>query len=131
MRRVEDRRFLTGLGRYTDDLPVPGRCMRCLCARPMQPRGCAHAVDISAVLAVPGVRAVFRGEDLRGLGTLRCLVPRALPDGRPMPQPPYHALALEAVRHVGDPVAMVVADSAPRRWTVPKRWWWTMILCRR
>lgn len=110
VRRVEDRRFLTGLGRYTDDLPVPG-ALHAVFVRSPHAAARLRAVDISAALAVPGVKAVFRGEDLRGLGTLRCLVPRALPDGRPMPQPPYHALALEAVRHVGDPVAMVVADS--------------------
>lgn len=110
VRRVEDLRLLRGLGRYTDDLDAPG-ALHAVFVRSPYAAAAIRGVDVSAALAMPGVVAAYRGEDMVGLGLFPCLVPRQLPDGRPMPRPPYRTLALGAVKHVGDPVAMVVAET--------------------
>ena len=115
--RVEDQRFLTGHGCYTDDLMVPDACFGAVVRSPH-----AHArlvaIDTDAAWSVPGVRAVLTGEDLPGLASpLPSVVgfdPASLTDrnGRVPPEPPHWPLARHKVRHVGDPVAFVVADSA-------------------
>ncbi|MCS6931170.1 MAG: xanthine dehydrogenase family protein molybdopterin-binding subunit [Acetobacteraceae bacterium] len=110
VRRVEDLRLLRGLGRYTDDLDLPG-ALHAVFVRSPYASARILAVDVSAALALPGVVAAYTGADLAHLAPLPCLVPRQLPDGRPMPRPPYRALAVGAARHVGDPVAMVVAET--------------------
>src|SRR5690349_20541549 len=108
--RFEDVRFLTGKGRYVDDLEAPdalhGEVLR-------SPFGHAliRSLDISAALAMPGVEGVFTAQDLRqeGLGHLSCAVKVATLG--PLSVPPRPALAEGRVRHVGDPVAFVVARS--------------------
>jgi carbon-monoxide dehydrogenase large subunit len=110
VRRVEDLRLLRGLGRYTDDLDVPG-ALHAVFVRSPYAAAAIRSVDVSAALTMPGVVAAYTGEDMAGLGLLPCLVPRQLPDGSPMPRPPYRTLARDAVKHVGDPVAMVVAET--------------------
>lgn len=110
--RTEDARLLTGRGRYTDDITLPGQLHAAVLRSPH-----AHAdllsVDVSEALAAPGVRAVVTGPDLEadGIGHLPCLVPLKQKDGSPLVAPPRPALALGRVRHVGDPVAFVVADT--------------------
>jgi carbon-monoxide dehydrogenase large subunit len=112
VRRVEDRRFITGKGRYVDDLTRPYQAHAFLLRSPH-----AHAlirgVDAGAAAAAPGVLAVYTGADLvrDGIGTIPCLSPLQNRDGSPAVMPPYPALAGERVRHVGDGVALVVADS--------------------
>jgi len=110
-RRIEDHRLLRGLGRYSEDL-VPAAALHAAFVR--SPHGAARigAIDIDAARAVPGVVMVVTGSDLLDVAPLPCLVPRNLPDGSPMPRPPWHALPTDAARHVGDAVAMVVATSA-------------------
>ncbi|MGG5807959.1 xanthine dehydrogenase family protein molybdopterin-binding subunit [Falsiroseomonas sp. CW058] len=112
VRRVEDLRLLRGLGRYTDDLRADGALH---CAFLRSPHAHARIVSIDAVAAraVPGVVAVLTGADWQaeGLGTLPCVVARNRPDGSPMPRPPYPPLAHGAARHVGDPVAAVIATT--------------------
>jgi carbon-monoxide dehydrogenase large subunit len=109
VRRLEDNRFLTGLGRYTDDIARPGQVYAYFLRSPH-----AHArigsVDTSAALASPGVIGVFTGEDLAadGVGGIPC---GFAPDGGPMNEPPRPALAQGVVRFVGDLVAVVVAES--------------------
>lgn len=110
-RRHEDARFLRGLGRFTDDEAPPG-ALHAAFLRSPHAAARILSLDARAARAMPGVAAVFTGEDTAALGTLPCAVPRALPDGRPMPRPPYRALALGRVAHVGDPVALVVAETA-------------------
>src|SRR5271170_1036441 len=108
VRRLEDFRFLTGRGRYVDDVAVPGAAYLHVLRSPH-----AHAaierIDIATAQAAPGLLGVFTEADLRadGLGPLPCVAQVASVD--PMIVPPRHALARGRVRHVGDPVAFVVA----------------------
>jgi carbon-monoxide dehydrogenase large subunit len=112
VRRVEDRRFITGNGRYVDDLTRP-RQVHAFMLRSPHAHAHIRAIDIEAAAAAPGVLAVYTGADLArdGIGTLPCLSPLHNRDGSPAVMPPRPALAGERVRHVGDAVAMVVADS--------------------
>ncbi|HLY89954.1 MAG TPA: molybdopterin cofactor-binding domain-containing protein, partial [Acetobacteraceae bacterium] len=108
LQRLEDARFLTGRGRYIEDIDEPGQTWMQVVRSPH-----AHAVirsiDIAAARAVPGVVGVYTAVDLAGLGALPCTVPVA--SVAPMIVPPRFALASERVRHVGDPVAFVVAET--------------------
>src|SRR5215475_5711567 len=72
-----------------------------------------RAVDTAAAASAPGVLAVYTGEDLArdGLGTIPCLSGVTNRDGSPSAMPPHPAIARNRVRHVGDTVAMVVAES--------------------
>jgi aerobic carbon-monoxide dehydrogenase large subunit len=106
--RLEDARFLTGRARYVEDIDVTGQCWMQVVRSPH-----AHAaiqrIDASAARGVPGVLGVFTAADLAELGALPCTVPVASVE--PMIVPPHFALASERTRHVGDPVAFVVAES--------------------
>ena len=109
--RREDQRFLTGTGRYTDDIVLPGQTWACFVRSPH-----AHAritaIDTAPALSAPRVLAVFTGEDLAatGIGGLPCGWLIHSKDGSPMKEPPHPVLAVGKVRHVGDPVALVVAE---------------------
>ena len=111
LRRLEDQRFLTGQGRYVDDLAVPGQLHGVVLRSPP-----GHAVieniDAAAARALPGVHAVFTAADLDtdGIGPLPCIAQVATV--APMIVPARPALARDRVRHVGDPVAFVVAETA-------------------
>jgi carbon-monoxide dehydrogenase large subunit len=111
LRRLEDRRFLTGAGRYVDDVAVPGQLHGVVLR---SPHGHARidAIDAGAACAMPGVRGVFTAADLDadGIGNLPCIAQVATV--APLIVPPRGALARGRVRHVGDPVAFVVADTA-------------------
>jgi carbon-monoxide dehydrogenase large subunit len=108
LRRREDQRFLTGKGDYLDDHPQPGE----LCAAVLRSPH-AHAtivsIDTTAAAALPGVRGVYTAADLDGLGPLPSYIVVATVE--PLIVPPRLPLARERVRHVGDTVAFVVADS--------------------
>jgi carbon-monoxide dehydrogenase large subunit len=112
VRRVEDLRLLRGLGRYTDDLRAED-ALHCVFLRSPHAHARIVAIDTAAARAMPGVVAVLTGAEWAadGLGTLPCVVPRNRPDGSPMPRPPYPPLATGAVKHVGDPVAAIIATS--------------------
>ena len=114
--RSEDRRFLTGSGRYSDDLRLPGQRHASFLRSPF-----AHArirgIDTRAAKAKDGVVAVITAVDCDGeLGDLPCLVSQMMPltraDGTPIFEPPHRPLAGDRVRHVGEAVAMVIADDA-------------------
>ena len=109
VRRKEDFRFLTGQGTYTDDINRPGQLYAFLLRSPH-----AHAelgaIDTAAANAAPGVSAVFTGADLQ-VGGLPCGWLVTSKDGKPMIEPPHPLLAQGKVRHVGDPVAVVVAET--------------------
>ncbi len=106
--RLEDARFLTGRGQYVEDIDVPNLAWMQVVRSPH-----AHAaierIDAAAARGMSGVLGVFTAADLAELGPLPCTVPVA--SEAPMLVPPRFALAAERVRHVGDPVAFVVAET--------------------
>jgi carbon-monoxide dehydrogenase large subunit len=115
VRRSEDRRFLTGRGRYADDINLPGQAYGFVVRSPH-----AHAriarVDVGAAAAAPGVVAVLTGADFAADG-IGSIPPTYLPQDRgassaaPSRISGQHAIAAERVRHVGEPVAYVVAEN--------------------
>jgi carbon-monoxide dehydrogenase large subunit len=110
--RKEDRRFLTGAGTYTDDVTRPNQAYMQVIRSPH-----AHAkigkIRADAARKAPGVLAVLTGADLAAekIGNLPAGWLIHSKDGTPMVEPPHPALAHEKVRHVGDPVAIVVAET--------------------
>ncbi|OYX85479.1 MAG: carbon monoxide dehydrogenase [Azorhizobium sp. 32-67-21] len=112
VRRKEDQRFITGKGRYTDDLSRPGQAHAYFVRSPH-----AHArirgLDTTAAAAMPGVVAILTGRDLAqdGLGGLICGWMIHSKDGSPMKAGAHPALALDTVRYVGDHVAVVIAET--------------------
>jgi aerobic carbon-monoxide dehydrogenase large subunit len=110
--RVEDRRFITGRGRFTDDIDLPGQTHACFVHSPH-----AHArikgVDGSKALQVPGVLAVLTGADVKadGIGGLICGWMVKSKDGSDMKVGPHPILADERVRYVGDHVAVVIGET--------------------
>jgi carbon-monoxide dehydrogenase large subunit len=108
--RFEDDRFLRGKGRFVDDIDVPGQLHAAVVR---SPHGHAEigGIDTEMARALPGVRGVFTAADLAAdeIGPLPCIAQVATVG--PMIVPPRFALAVERVRHVGDPVAFVVADT--------------------
>src|SRR4051794_36243299 len=112
MRRLEDQRFLTGTGHYVDDEAEPGLLHAAFLR---SPHGHAEirGIDVSAARRAPGVVAVFTGEDWQAAGLKGIPVRPSInhPDGAPLAAPPRPGLAVKRVRHVGECVAMVVAES--------------------
>ena len=112
LHRLEDERLLRGAGRYTDDIALPGQAYGVLVRSPL-----AHArigeIDTADAKAMPGVLAVYTAADLAadGIGDIPCLAPVPGKDDTETILPPNPVLARDAVRHVGDPVAFVVAES--------------------
>jgi carbon-monoxide dehydrogenase large subunit len=108
VRRKEDREFLTGQARYTDDLTLPGMLWACMVRSPF-----AHAriggVDVSGALEMPGVVAAYSGQDLADewAGPL----PMAWPVTEDINNPPMWPVAKDKARYQGDIVAVVVAES--------------------
>jgi aerobic carbon-monoxide dehydrogenase large subunit len=112
VRRVEDPRLLKGMGRYTDDIVLPGM-LHGLVLRSPHAAARVLSIDTTVAAASPGVHAVYTASDLKaaGVGSLPCAAPVTNRDGSDMAAPPHPVLAEGMVRHVGDPVAFVVADS--------------------
>ena len=108
--RREDERFLRGRGRFVEDVETGGQ-LHSYVLRSPHGHAVIVAIDAAAARDMPGVRGVFIAADLAGdgIGPLPCIAQVATTG--PMIVPPRHALAGERVRHVGDPVAFVVADS--------------------
>ncbi|MBV9394849.1 MAG: xanthine dehydrogenase family protein molybdopterin-binding subunit [Methylobacteriaceae bacterium] len=110
VRRLEDARFVSGGGRYTADVMKDGALAASFLRSPH-----AHARftigDLTDVRAMPGVRLVLTSEDVAHLGGVPCLAPMPNADGKEMALPDYPVLAKGEVRHVGDALAMVVADT--------------------
>ena len=111
--RREDARLITGQGRYTSDWNLPGQLHAAFLRADR-----AHAeilrLDFSRALAHPGVKAVFTGEDARAAGfkSLPNIVNYPGKGGQQMKKPHYPVLATGRVRFVGEPVAMIVAETA-------------------
>ncbi len=112
VRRREDSRFLTGQGHYVDDFNRPGQLYAYI-RRSDRPHARIRGIDVSAARNAPGVVAVYTGEDLAadGVGGLPCGWQIHNKDGSPMAEPPHPVLALGKVRHIGDPIAVVIAES--------------------
>src|SRR5262252_679194 len=115
IKRREDPRFITGKGRYVDDVKLPGMTYAAFVRSPH-----AHArirkIDTAAALRHPGVVAVFTGKDMAGVNSLPCgwdlrkekNIPGVVQD---LAMVPHMPLTSDVARHVGDPVAVVIADS--------------------
>ena len=102
--RVEDPRILTGRGKFVDDVTLPHMLHAAFVRSPF-PHARILGIDIDAALAIPGVEAVFIGDDMRALTKP---LTTAMPLGK---WPEFYALATDKARFVGDPLAMVVAES--------------------
>src|SRR5204862_3109408 len=110
IKRVEDVRLLQGGGRYLDDVNVPFQA-HAVIVRSLHAHARLRAVDTSAARRAPSVLAVFTGADVDGLGTMTMTLKRKRPDGSPMFARPHRGLTRDRVRYVGDPVAMVIAQT--------------------
>ena len=112
VRRREDQRFLTGRGTYTEDINRPNQTHLHLLRSPY-----AHArirgIDASAAMQAPGVVAVFTGADMAAdnVNSLPCGWLIHFKDGSPMKEPPHFPIARDKARYVGDPVAVVIAET--------------------
>ena len=112
IRRVEDLRLLTGKGRYQDDQTLH-RQTWCVFVRSHHAHARIHSVDTQAASRAPGVVAVFTGTDYAndGVAMPKAAMPRKKRDGSPMFAPQRPALVVDRARYVGDPVAMVIAET--------------------
>jgi len=112
VRRKEDFRFLSGRGNYTDDINRPGQ-LHAYIKRSDRPHAKLGSIDTKAAASAPGVVAVFTGADMAAdnVGGLPCGWQIHNKDGSPMAEPPHPVLAVGKVRHVGDPVAVVIATT--------------------
>jgi CO/xanthine dehydrogenase Mo-binding subunit len=114
VRRQEDPRYLTGRGRFVDDMSAPG-CLHAAVLRSSHAHARLAAIRTEGARACPGVAAVFTFHDLTSL--------KRIPEAGVAPPPlearvgfqlrsaPQYPLALDTVRYVGEPVALVVAES--------------------
>lgn len=109
-KRREDLRFLTGGGRYTDDINLNGQAYVYF-LRSDVAHGRIKSIDTKAASAMPGVVRIFTGADFEGVGTIPCGWQVTDREGNPMKEPAHPILAQGKVRHVGDPIAAVVAES--------------------
>ncbi len=111
VKRVEDQRFITGKGRYTDDIVLPEMTYAYIVRSPF-----AHAkinsVDASEALAQPGVVAVFTGDDIAkaGINGVPCGWQVDFKNGDTMKEPPHPLLVADKARYAGDAVAVVIAE---------------------
>ncbi len=110
VKRVEDKRFITGKGKYTDDIVLPRMTFAYIVRSPY-----AHAtidsVDISAAKAMAGVVEVYTGADLVEINGVPCGWQVDFKNGDTMKEPPHKLLVADKTRHMGDGVAMVIAES--------------------
>src|SRR5436190_1196494 len=115
IKRREDPRFITGRGQYVDDVKLPGMTYAAF-VRSQHAHAKIRRIDASAALKHPGVVAVFTGKDMTGVNSLPCgwdlrkekNIPGVVQD---LAMVPHMPLTSDMARHVGDPVAVVIADS--------------------
>ncbi len=110
--RVEDFQLLRGRGRYTDDIVLP-RQAHLYVLRSPHAAARIRTIDLGAAAAAPGVITILTGRDADqdGLGTFSSAVQRKGRDGTANFVPPYRVLASDRVRHVGEPVAAIIAET--------------------
>ena len=109
-KRREDVRFLTGNGRYTDDINLRGQA-HVYFLRSDVAHGRLTSVDTAEAEAMPGVLKIFTGADFAEVGGMPCGWQVTDKHGQPMQEPKHPVLAHEKVRHVGEPIAAVVAET--------------------
>jgi aerobic carbon-monoxide dehydrogenase large subunit len=109
-KRREDVRFLTGEGNYTDDINVNGQA-HVYFLRSDIAHGVLNSVDTSAAEGMPGVVKLFTGADFEAVGSVPCGWQVTDKHGEPMQEPRHPVLAHGKVRHVGEPIAAVVAET--------------------
>ena len=109
-KRREDLRFLTGKGRYTDDINIRGQLYAHF-VRSDVAHGRIRSIDTAAAAAMPGVERIFTAADFAGVGGLPCGWQVTDRFGKPMQEPKHPVLADGKVRHVGDPIVMIVAET--------------------
>ncbi|MBC8258884.1 MAG: xanthine dehydrogenase family protein molybdopterin-binding subunit [SAR324 cluster bacterium] len=111
VKRVEDQRFITGKGQYTDDIQLPGMTFATIIRSPL-----AHAnitnIDLSAAKNAPGFVASFVGSDIpEAIAGVPCGWQVDFKNGDTMKEPPHPLLARGKALHVGDAVAVVIAET--------------------
>ncbi len=112
VKRREDFRFIKGVGKYTDDINLPNQTWCYILRSPL-----AHArisgIDVAAAKAAPGVVAVYTSKEIdeTGVGGVPCGWLVTSRDGSPMKEPKHPILAAGKVRHVGDPVVAIIAET--------------------
>ena len=110
VRRKEDYRFVRGAGTYTDDIRHVGEAYAHI-LRSQHAHAKVVSIDTEAAAACDGVVAVYTSADMASVGGIPCGWQVTGKDGNPMNEPKHPVLAEGKVRHVGDPVAVVVAES--------------------
>ncbi len=110
VKRVEDIRFVSGRGNYASDA-VDKAELKAVFLRSPYGHAKFRIDDIEAARAAPGVQAVYLASDFAGVGDMPCLAPVGNSDGSNTPLKPYPVMASDEAQHVGDIIAMVVADT--------------------
>src|SRR6476661_7470978 len=105
--RLEDLRFLRGLGEFVDDVPRPD-ALHAVILRSSVAHGRIRSIDKAAALKRPGVRAVITAQDIGDIPVIT-MRQELLPEFKPFQQP---VIATDKVRYVGEPLAVIVADRA-------------------
>jgi aerobic carbon-monoxide dehydrogenase large subunit len=110
--RVEDPRFLLGQGHYVADLHIPG-ALHCVFLRASHAHAAILKLDTAKALKLPGVIAIMTGEDMAAdrVGPMLPLWAIRSYDGLPMVEPDRWTLARDRVRHVGEPIAVAIAET--------------------
>ncbi len=112
VRRKEDVRLLTGEGNFVDDMTLDNQAYAYVLRSP-HAHAKLNAIDTAAALKEDGVIAILTAADLTAddIGPVPCLAPATSKDGTVMFVPTRSLLATDRVRHVGDPVALVIGES--------------------
>lgn len=110
VKRVEDKRFITGQGRYTDDIMLP-RMVHAYILRSPYAHARIKSIDTSEALAMKGVVAIYTGKDFENVNGVPCGWQVNFKDGTTMREPKHPLLVLDKVKHAGDGIAMVVAET--------------------
>ena len=110
VKRVEDKRFITGRGNYTDDIVLPHQTYAAF-VRSQYAHAKIVSVDISASNAMPGVIKIYTGADVAAVNGVPCGWQVNFKNGDAMKEPKHPLLVADKVRHVGDAIAIVIAES--------------------
>lgn len=110
LRRLEDTAFITGRGSYVDDLAPEGMLHGYVLRSPVA-HGTFSLNGLEAARSAPGVHLVLTGDDLGSLEPMPCIALAPQTDGSPIDVPPYDLLCRGIVRHVGDAIAFIVAET--------------------